>query len=119
MAFKIINANIIDDSRNIINAATVGVNTSSTPTAQRLWVEGAGYFSGIASASQLVSNATQGTAPISVGSSTLVSNLNVQYLNSQPGSFYQIAKIRKIIFLYYSKIIKYFISKSPPTSSRT
>ena len=91
MAFKIINANIIDDSRNIINAATVGVNTSSTPTAQRLWVEGAGYFSGIASASQLVSNATQGTAPISVGSSTLVSNLNVQYLNSQPGSFYQIA----------------------------
>ena len=91
MAFKIINANIIDDSRNIINAATVGVNTSSTPTAQRLWVEGAGYFSGIASASQLVSNAVQGTAPISVASSTLVSNLNTQYLNSQPGSFYQIA----------------------------
>jgi hypothetical protein len=91
MAFKIINANIIDDSRNIINAATVGVNTSSTPTAQRLWVEGAGYFSGIASASQLVSNAAQGTAPISVGSSTLVTNLNAQYLNSQPGSFYQIA----------------------------
>jgi hypothetical protein len=91
MAFKIINANIIDDSRNIINAATVGINTSSTPTAQRLWVEGAGYFSGIASASQLVSNAAQGTAPISVGSSTLVTNLNSQYLNSQPGSFYQIA----------------------------
>jgi len=88
MAFKILNSTIIDDTRNFINAATVGVNTSSAPTAQRLWVEGAGYFSGIASASQLISNAAQGTAPISVGSSTLVSNLNAQYLNSQPGSYY-------------------------------
>jgi hypothetical protein len=70
-------------------SGSVGIGT--TNPLQKLWVEGAGYFSGIASASQLVSNAAQGTAPISVGSSTLVSNLNAQYLNSQPGSFYQIA----------------------------
>jgi len=70
-------------------SGSVGIGT--TNPLQKLWVEGAGYFSGIASASQLVSNAAQGTAPISVASSTLVSNLNAQYLNSQPGSFYQIA----------------------------
>ena len=47
--------------------------------------------SGVVTATQFVSTVATGTAPISVASSTLVSNLNAQYLNGQPGSYYQIA----------------------------
>ena len=89
MAFKILNSNIIDDTRNIINAASVGINTTSAPTVQKLWVEGAGYFSGIASASRFISNVAQGTSPISVASSTRVDTLNVQYLDGNDSSFYR------------------------------
>jgi hypothetical protein len=88
MAFKISNSNIIDDSRNIINAASVGIGTITVPTAQKLWVEGDGYFSGIASASRFVSTVAQGTAPISVASSTLVTNLNANFLNGFSGAYY-------------------------------
>ena len=43
---------------------------------------------GIITASQLVSNVAQGTTPITVGSSTLVTNLNANYLNGQPDTYY-------------------------------
>jgi hypothetical protein len=89
MAFKILNDNIIDDSRNILNALAVGIGTTN-PTS-KLWVDGDGYFTGVTTASRFVSNVAQGTAPISVASSTLVSNLNVQYLNNQLGSYYNSA----------------------------
>ena len=89
MAFRILNSTIIDDSRNIINAAAVGVGTTN-PTSV-LHVIGNTLATGIITASQFSSNVASGTAPISVASSTLVNNLNVQFLNSQPGSFYQIA----------------------------
>ena len=89
MAFKILNENIIDDSRNILNALTVGIGTTN-PTS-KLWVEGDGYFAGVTTASRFVSNVAQGTAPISVASSTLVTNLNAQYLNDQSGAYYNSA----------------------------
>jgi hypothetical protein len=89
MAFKILNENIIDDSRNILNALAVGIGTTN-PTS-KLWVGGDGYFTGVTTASRFVSNVAQGTAPISVASSTLVSNLNAQYLNNQSGAYYNSA----------------------------
>ena len=89
MAFKILNENIIDDSRNILNALAVGIGTTN-PTS-KLWVNGDGYFTGVTTASRFVSNVAQGTAPISVASSTLVSNLNAQYLNGQSGAYYNSA----------------------------
>ena len=87
MSFRILNNTIIDDSRNIINAAAVGVGTTNTTTSA-LYVIGNTLTTGIITASQFSSNVAQGTAPISVASSTLVTNLNTQYLNGQSGSFY-------------------------------
>lgn len=72
MAFKISNVNIIDDSRNLLSAVD-------------------GSFTGIVTASRFVSNVAQGTAPISVASSTLVTNLNANFLNGFPGAYYQVA----------------------------
>ena len=89
MAFKILNENIIDDSRNILNALAVGIGTTN-PTS-KLWVEGDGYFAGVTTASRFVSNVAQGTAPISVASSTLVTNLNANFLNGFTGAYYQVA----------------------------
>jgi hypothetical protein len=91
MAYKILgNAiPIIDDSRNVLNATAIGIGT--TNPLQKLWVEGNSYFTGVTTASQFVSNVAQGTAPISVASSTLVSNLNAQYLNGQSGAYYNSA----------------------------
>ena len=89
MAFKISNVNIIDDSRNILNALAIGIGTTN-PTS-KLWVDGDGYFTGVTTASRFVSNVAQGTAPISVASSTLVTNLNANYLNGQSGSYYNTA----------------------------
>jgi hypothetical protein len=86
MAFKIIDTTVIDNSRNFINAASVGIGTTNPQSV--LHIIGNTISTGIITASQFVSNVAQGTAPISVASSTLVSNLNAQYLNSQPGSYY-------------------------------
>jgi hypothetical protein len=72
MAFKVSNVNIIDDSRNLLNALD-------------------GSFTGIATASRFVSNVAQGTAPISVASSTLVTDLNANFLGGFPGAYYQVA----------------------------
>ena len=89
MAFKVLNENIIDDSRNILNALAIGIGTTN-PTS-KLWVDGDGYFTGVTTASRFVSTVAQGTAPISVASSTLVTNLNAQYLNGQSGAYYNSA----------------------------
>ncbi len=72
MAFKISNVNIIDDTRNLLSALD-------------------GSFTGIVTASRFISNVAQGTAPISVASSTLVTNLNANFLNGFPGAYYQVA----------------------------
>jgi hypothetical protein len=91
MAYKVLGNStpIIDDSRNILNALAIGIGTTS-PTS-KLWVDGDGYFTGITTASRFVSNVATGTAPISVASSTLVTNLNAQYLNGQSGAYYNSA----------------------------
>jgi hypothetical protein len=75
------------------NGAYISGNTGigSTNPGSKLSVIGDAFVSGVVTTAQLIANVAQGTAPITVGSSTLVSNLNVQYLNSQPGSYYQIA----------------------------
>ena len=67
------------------------VGIGSTNPSSKLFIVGDSFVSGVITAAQLISNVAQGTAPITVGSSTLVNNLNVNYLNSQPGSYYQIA----------------------------
>ena len=67
------------------------VGIGSTNPSSKLSIVGDSFVSGVITAAQLISNVAQGTAPITVGSSTLVNNLNVNYLNSQPGSYYQIA----------------------------
>jgi hypothetical protein len=89
MAFKISDTTVIDNSRNFINALAVGIGTTN-PTS-KLWVDGDGYFTGVTTASQFVSNVAQGTAPLTVTSTTLVPNLNVQYLNGQSGAYYNSA----------------------------
>jgi hypothetical protein len=45
-------------------------------------------IAGTLTASRFISTVVTGTAPLSVASSTLVSNLNTQYLNGQPSSYY-------------------------------
>jgi len=89
MAFKIQNSSIIDDSRNILNATAVGVGTVAPQS--KLHVEGDSIVTGIVTSLRFVSNVAQGTAPISVASSTLVTNLNGNFLNGFPGAYYQVA----------------------------
>lgn len=86
MAFKISNSTIIDDSRNIINASAIGIGTL-TPTSP-LYVVGDIFSTEINTASRFVSNVAQGTSPISVASSTLVANLNANYLNGNSSGYY-------------------------------
>jgi hypothetical protein len=43
---------------------------------------------GVVTASQLVSTVSTGTAPLVVSSTTLVSNLNAQYLNGNDSTYY-------------------------------
>jgi len=68
-------------------SGSVGIGT--TNPLQKLWVEGNGYFSGITTASRFASNIAQGTAPISVASSTRVDTLNVEYLDGNNSSYYR------------------------------
>ena len=77
MSYKVLGNSIpiIDDSRNILNANAVGIGTTN-PTS-KLWVDGDGYFTGVTTASRFVSTVAQGTAPLTVTSTTLVSNLNL------------------------------------------
>jgi len=63
----------------IVVGAVVGTGTTKTLSVAR----------GIGTTDQFYSSVATGTAPLVVASTTLVSNLNVQYLNGQLGSFYQ------------------------------
>ena len=65
---------------SFINASYVGIG--KTPTCA-LDVNGSVQYS-----SQLISSVATGTSPLSVASTTLVTNLNAQYLNGQLGSYY-------------------------------
>jgi hypothetical protein len=89
MAYKVLGNSIpiIDDSRNILDAAAVGIGTTN-PTS-KLHVVGDTYISGIVTASRFRADVAQGTAPISVASSTRVDTLNVQYLDGNDSSFYR------------------------------
>jgi hypothetical protein len=90
MAYKVTGFDIIDDTRRIINASVVGVGTTiATTGSTKLYVEGASFTSGIATALRFFSNVAQGTAPISVASSTRVDTLNVQYFDNNDSSFYR------------------------------
>lgn len=92
MAYKITGFDIIDDTRRILNASVVGVGTTvPTSGSTKLFVIGDSYITGIQTASRFVSNVAQGTAPLTVSSTTLVSNLNAEYLNGQLGSYYNSA----------------------------
>jgi hypothetical protein len=89
MAFKILDTTVIDNSRNFINAASVGIGTTN-PTSV-LHVIGNTLATGIITASRFVSNVAQGTAPISVASSTRVDNLNADYLDGNDSTYYTTA----------------------------
>jgi hypothetical protein len=92
MAYKVVGFDIIDDTRRVINASTVGIGTTlATNLTTKLFVIGDSITTGIVTGSQFTSTVAQGTAPISVASSTLVSNLNAQYLNGQSGAYYNSA----------------------------
>ena len=64
---------------SIVVGAVTGSGTTKTLSVAR----------GIGTTDQFYSSVTTGTAPLVVSSSTMVNNLNVQYLNGQLGSYYQ------------------------------
>ena len=67
-------------------SGSVGIG-STNPTS-KLSVVGDVLVSGVTTASRFVSNVAQGNAPISVASSTLVSNLNADYLDGLDSSYF-------------------------------
>ena len=67
---------------------TGNVGIGTTNAFSPLTVVGDGNFTGVVTASRLISVATTGTSPLSVASSTLVSNLNVEFLAGKPGPYY-------------------------------
>ena len=66
----------------------VGLNNGNLSNLTPLSI---GYDQRVTVTKQLVSSLAAGTAPFSIASTTLVSNLNVQYLNGQLGSYYAAA----------------------------
>ena len=79
-------------STNPANGSTIGTIYNATATAAAGWtsklaniaVAGVSSFAG-----QITSTIATGTAPLVIASTTLVSNLNAQYLNGQLGTWYQ------------------------------
>jgi hypothetical protein len=67
-------------------SGNLGIGTTNPTT--NLQVRGNTSVSGVITATQFISTAAQGNSPISVASSTLVSSLNVQYLNNNSSSYY-------------------------------
>lgn len=85
MAYKVTGFDIIDNNRSIINASVAGIGTTiATTGSTKLFVVGDSFTTGIATF-----NVAQGTAPISVSSSTRVDNLNVQYFDNNDSAFYR------------------------------
>ena len=73
-------------SSSVYIGGVLGIGT--TLPGSKLTVVGDVSISGVTTASRFVSLVAQGTAPISVASSTLVTNLNANYLNGQPDTYY-------------------------------
>lgn len=71
------------------SAALTSLSVSGTTSLNTLATTGAAAIGGVLSAPVLASTAPTGTAPLSVASTTMVANLNSNYLGNQPGSFYQ------------------------------
>ena len=88
----------IDNSGNV----QIGSNISLSNVTGNGYISSSGSYIGIGKtpmcaldvngsvqySSQLISTVATGTAPLSVTSTTLVTNLNAQYLNGQLGSYY-------------------------------
>jgi hypothetical protein len=82
----------------VIGRTNLGVTTVTDLTASTLKVLGDFAFNnftadglsitGVITASRFISTVTTGTSPISVASSTLVNNLNAEFLNGYPGPYY-------------------------------
>lgn len=81
------NGATVTNSALILGAADASNPGMVTTGAQTF--AGAKTINSTLTATQLISNIATGTAPLVVTSTTMVANLNVQYLNGQQGSFYQ------------------------------
>ena len=71
-----------------VNSSELLGNTWASPGAIGGTSPAGGAFTSLSATQQFVSTLGAGTAPISVTSTTICPNLNVQYLNGQPGSYY-------------------------------
>lgn len=76
---------VMTSGNGITITGTAGTNTLTVNTPQDLRSSASPSFSTI------TSSVGTGTAPLTVTSTTLVNNLNVQYLNGQAGSYYNTA----------------------------
>lgn len=83
----------------VVGKSVLGVTSVTDLSADTLKVAGNFEFanftasglviSGVITSGRFISTITTGTAPISVASSTLVNNLNVEYLNGHPEAYYR------------------------------
>ena len=83
---------------NVIGRSVLGVTSTTDLTTDTLKVKGDFSFtnfttsglviSGVITSGRFISTVTTGTSPISVASSTLVQNLNAEYLNGYPSNYY-------------------------------
>lgn len=83
----------------VVGKSVLGVTSVTDLSADTLKVSGNFEFanftangliiSGIITSGRFISTITTGAAPISVASSTLVNNLNVEYLNGHPEAYYR------------------------------
>jgi trimeric autotransporter adhesin len=78
---NIIFGNAINGENTTLSTGNIGIGTSAPGT--KLDVTGA-----IRTNNQLISTIATGTAPLAVSSTTMVNNLNAQYLGGQLGSYY-------------------------------
>ena len=86
MAFKVLNENIIDDSRNILNALAIGIGTTN-PTS-KLWVDGDGYFTGVVTATSFSGSGTNLTGIVTsivAGTNITVSGSGQVTINAAGG----------------------------------
>lgn len=83
---------------NVIGKSVLGVTSTTDLTTDTLKVKGDFSFtnfttsglviSGVITSGRFISTIATGNSPISVASSTLVQNLNAEYLNGYPGNYY-------------------------------
>jgi hypothetical protein len=90
--------NLTSQQLNVSGISTLGVTSTTNLTSQQLNVSGittlgiitasSAYVTGIITASTFVSNVAQGTAPLTVSSTTLVTNLNADLLDDNDSTYY-------------------------------